>query len=66
MIGMKGFSLVEVLVCLMLISGTSLVLLKQQGHLSQSARSILSEMTSLLLLDNSREQSCAVSLPDLV
>ena len=52
----RGFSFVEVLVCLMLISGTSLVLLKQQGQITRSVRQIQSDMEASLLLDNTREQ----------
>jgi prepilin-type N-terminal cleavage/methylation domain-containing protein len=56
MIGLRGFSFVEVLVCLMIISGTSLVLFKQQMQLSHSVRKIKSDMAALLVLDNAREQ----------
>ncbi|MDF1684236.1 MAG: type II secretion system protein [Legionellaceae bacterium] len=56
MVWMRGFSLVEVLVCLMLISGTSLVLFKQQMQLNHSVRKIKSDMAALLVLDNTREQ----------
>lgn len=52
----RGFSLVEVLVCLMLISGTSLLLFKQQIQLKHSVRKIKLDMISLLVLDNTREQ----------
>ncbi|MDF1827589.1 MAG: type II secretion system protein [Legionellaceae bacterium] len=52
----QGFSLIEVLVCLMIISGTSLVLFKQQMQLSHSVRKIKSDMSARIALDNAQEQ----------
>lgn len=62
----RGFSFVEVLVSLTLISGTSLVLLKQQGEISRSVREIHPSTKALLFLDNTREQACVVNRQGLV
>lgn len=53
---MRGFSLIEVLVCLMIISGTSLALFKQQMQINHSTQKITSDMVTLLDVDNTREQ----------
>ncbi|MBA2651966.1 MAG: prepilin-type N-terminal cleavage/methylation domain-containing protein [Tatlockia sp.] len=55
MIKLKGFSLVEILVSLLVITGTSLALLSQQWRLSQALNQSLSELRHLIEIDNQNE-----------
>ena len=53
----QGFSLTEVLVSLVLMTGTSLALLQHQWQVSQLYNHIHARTSALLLLDNSSERS---------
>ena len=52
----RGFSLTEVLVSLLLVTSTSLALLKQQWHTHQLFNQIYLHANALSLLDNASEQ----------
>ena len=58
-----GFTLTEVLVSLILITGTSLALMNQQWLTSQTVNRIDLRMQALIYLDNSTEQLLADFLP---
>ncbi|MBA3537605.1 MAG: hypothetical protein H0T84_13525 [Tatlockia sp.] len=51
----KGFSSIEILLSLLLITGTSLMLLRQQWQLNQTLNQRLSDSRSLIELDNHKE-----------
>ncbi|KTD27463.1 prepilin-type N-terminal cleavage/methylation domain-containing protein [Legionella maceachernii] len=53
----KGFSLVEVLVSLLLITSTSALLLRQQWQLSQLFNQLLISTQDLIQRDNDYETS---------
>lgn len=55
----NGFTLTEVLVSLILVTGTSLALMKQQWLTSQMVNAIDLRMQALTCLDNSTEQLLA-------
>lgn len=55
----QGFSLAEVLVSLLLTTGISLVLLKQQWHVTQLFNQIRLRTTALDHLDNASERVMA-------
>ncbi|MBA2656322.1 MAG: hypothetical protein H0U70_04975 [Tatlockia sp.] len=52
---LKGFSYIEILIALLLISGTSLALLTQQWHLSQALNQSLRESLALIEVANHKE-----------
>ena len=54
-----GFSLLEVLVSLLLVTSTSLALLKQQWHVSQLVVQLEQQGLHLLLLDSASERARA-------
>lgn len=58
----QGFSLTEILVALVLISGTSLALLKQQWHVTHLFNQAQFHADALLQLDNATEQLLAGDL----
>ncbi|MDI9817604.1 MULTISPECIES: prepilin-type N-terminal cleavage/methylation domain-containing protein [unclassified Legionella] len=55
----QGFSLTEVLIALLLISGTSLALLKQQSQVKQLLQDVLQRTLALILVDNNAERILA-------
>ncbi len=55
----RGFSLTEVLVSLLLVTGTSMALLKQQWQTSQLFNQVHLRMQALELLDNVSERVVA-------
>lgn len=55
----QGFSLIEVLVSLLLMTTTSLALLKQQWHANQLFNQVLFQTKALTVLDNASE--CLIS-----
>ncbi len=55
MTNQQGFSLIEVLVGLLLITSTSLILLHQQWQLSQILNHVLLSSQTLVQFDNDRE-----------
>lgn len=52
----KGFSLIEVLVSLFLVTSVSLSIIQQQWHVSQFSNHIHRRSNALSQLDNSSEQ----------
>ena len=52
----RGFSFMEVLVCLALISGSTLLLLKPQAALRRTFQSIQAEMDARITQDNTHER----------
>ncbi|ARH00749.1 type IV pilus modification PilV family protein [Legionella micdadei] len=53
----KGFSLVEVVISLLLITSTSVLLLRQQWQLSQLLNQLLVKSAALVQTDNDYEKS---------
>lgn len=53
----KGFSLVEVLVSLLLLTGTSILLLHQHWQLGRLLHQLLASSQALVQLDNDYEKS---------
>ena len=62
----QGFSLTDVLVSLLLITSTSLALLKQQWHVSQFFNQLEMRATVLLELENDIECGTATHRASLV
>lgn len=60
MINQQGFSLIEVLIALLLITGTSLILLHQQWQLSRLFSRVLIQSQTLVQRDNDRERGAIV------
>jgi prepilin-type N-terminal cleavage/methylation domain-containing protein len=56
----KGFSLLEVLIALLLITSSSIVLLQQQWQLSQFLNQVISDSQALILSDNHYEKHSPV------
>jgi len=53
----KGFSLIEILVSLLLMTGVALVLLQQQFQLGQAVNQLLKDSLAQMELDNQKEIS---------
>lgn len=56
MITMQGFSLTEVLIALLLLSTTSIALLKQEWHITQFFQQARNEVEGLLSENNALER----------
>lgn len=54
---LRGFSLIEILVSLLLITAVALALLQQQFQLGQAVNQTLTDSRTLAELDNQKEQS---------
>lgn len=52
----RGFSFMEVLVCMALISGSSLWMLKQHRQVHQTVKTLCLAADTLMLQDNVRER----------
>jgi prepilin-type N-terminal cleavage/methylation domain-containing protein len=52
----RGFSFMEVLVCMVLISGSSLLLLKQCRQVHHTVQALCSATEAFMLQDNARER----------